>query len=69
MSSNRVKDWRPKREDWGEFIDVIVWVGPSPVISQWEVERALKKLCSSGEVQDQPRSYHSIIRPCAVDAA
>ena len=51
MSSNRVKDWRPRREEWGEFIDVIVWIGPSPIISQWEVERALRKLCASGVIR------------------
>ena len=45
MSGNRVKpeDWRPRREDWVEFIDIAVQeVGF--VMSYHEAERALRKL-------------------------
>ena len=52
MSGNRVKpeDWRPKREEWTEFIDVAVQeVGY--VMSLHEAERALKKLCANGVIR------------------
>lgn len=52
MSGNRVKpeDWRPRREDWVEFIDIAVQeVGF--VMSYHEAERALKKLCASGVIR------------------
>jgi hypothetical protein len=48
----KVTDWRPKRAEWVEFIDVIAEeVGPSPLISQWEAERILRKLCAGGVIQ------------------
>jgi len=52
MSGNRVKpkDWRPKREDWTEFSDVVAsdygWL-----TSLHEKARALRKLCASGVIR------------------